>query len=515
MTEAKHLESLTKRIAELEEVHRLARSLTSVNTLYETLEEISRCALVLCQAEHASITLFSSDIDATVKTLVRTPSQNAAAFDHVLNALIGGWVLHHRQPFQSTDVCNDLAIHTPRILKQGIHSVAAVPLTSHETIIGVLTVAHSSAKNCFGDDAVRLLNNLAPLTAKSIERVQLLGSLKSERERLHIIHPYGLKHNLLLAESELMKQVVEQIKAVAKSQATILVTGETGTGKELAACEIHERSERASGPFLAVNCAAIPPSLAESELFGHEQGSFTGATTMLKGKFEMAHGGTLFLDEISAMPLEFQPKLLRVLETRTINRVGSSNPIPVDVRLVAASNKDLQAAVARGEFREDLYYRLNVVPIDIPPLRHRREDIPSLARHFLAEFSGNAKQFCAGALELLKRCDWKGNVRELRNVVERISLLHHGYEITAEDARHFLHVSSGSDVEVLRSTLRQFLASKKSGSDILTEMERHLVQLALDLSEGSITHASAILGIDRNALSRRIEKFQLKSSDSQ
>ncbi|MGH2567433.1 MAG: sigma 54-interacting transcriptional regulator, partial [Bacteroidota bacterium] len=253
-------------------------------------------------------------------------------------------------------------------------------------------------------------------------------------------------------------------------------------------------------------------TLFESELFGHEKGAFTGATEVRKGKFELAHDGTLFLDEVSAMPLELLPKLLRVLEERTLNRVGSSVQIKVDVRLIAASNKDLLQAVRAGEFREDLYHRLNVVPILIPTLSDRVEDIPLLAKVFLGDFSHQTKRFAHDALELLSKMNWRGNVRELRNIVERISIFISSSEITAA---HINTLGIGNDAhtsEELTTVLRALIRSNNANIDLLDTVEKQLIELALKETGGNVSKASQLVGIDRNALQRRIEKFGLGKS---
>ncbi len=230
-----------------------------------------------------------------------------------------------------------------------------------------------------------------------------------------------------MGESSALKSVLEEVSLVAPTDATVLILGETGTGKELIARAIHERSNRSSRPFIRVNCAAIPPSLIASELFGHERGAFTGALQRRLGRFEAAHGGTIFLDEIGELPMETQIALLRVLQEREFERVGSSQPISVDVRIIAATNRDLKAAVAAGTFRQDMFYRLNVFPIQVPPLRERIDDIPLLVEHFVERYAQKAgKKFSdikMDTIEMLQAYDWPGNIRELQNVIERAVIL--------------------------------------------------------------------------------------------
>src|SRR5882672_8868291 len=243
----------------------------------------------------------------------------------------------------------------------------------------------------------------------------------------------------LIGESEAMKKLDEQIRSAAPSNSRVLITGENGSGKEIVARTLHRLSQRAEQPFVDVNCAAIPEELIESELFGHRKGAFTGAIDERKGKFELADGGTLFLDEVGDMSVRTQAKVLRVLQEQTFQKVGGQQPITVDVRVIAATNKDLESEIARGTFRDDLYYRLNVVPIAVPPLRSRGNDIVLLAEHFLRRFSAETgtprKKLSSGAATKLKAYHWPGNVRELRNVIERLAILLRGDSIEAEDVQ--------------------------------------------------------------------------------
>jgi len=278
-----------------------------------------------------------------------------------------------------------------------------------------------------------------PVSAKQLHgvlsRVMKPSILKDEVSSLHRELQRTGRFGHLVGTSAAMTRVYEQVARVAGTSVTVFLTGESGTGKELVARTLHDLSRRRAKPFLAVNCGAISPQLIESEIFGHEKGSFTGADRQHQGFFERAHGGTLFLDEITEMPLELQVKLLRVLETGTFLRVGSTTPLETDVRIVAASNRDPTQAVANGRFREDLLYRLNVFPIELPPLRDRPEDLPLLVEHFLGEIGqreGVAKKASPAAIQRLAEHHWPGNVRELRNVLQRAYVMAAGVEITDE-----------------------------------------------------------------------------------
>ena len=331
------------------------------------------------------------------------------------------------------------------------------------------------------------------LVAKLVEHQRLL----EENISLHRKLEERYRFENIITKSSKMQQVIELIKVVAKSNATALIIGETGTGKELVARAIHSQSYRKDKPFVAVSCAALPESLLESELFGHEKGAFTGAHAQRKGKFEVAHRGTLFLDEIGEMSANIQVHLLRVLEEKEFTRVGGNEPIKVDVRVVSATNKDMKEAVANGQFREDLYYRLNVVTIELPPLRERREDIPLLAEHFLKKFAlENQKRvtgFSPEATEFILRYDWPGNVRELENAIERAVILAKGSLIGIADLPH-------QSLSLAYSAL-----PGKS----LKEMEKNHIWGVLSEMRGNYTEAARILGITRMTLYNKVKEYGL------
>jgi DNA-binding NtrC family response regulator len=294
-----------------------------------------------------------------------------------------------------------------------------------------------------------------------------------------------------------MQRVIEVIKIVAKSNATILITGESGTGKELVARAIHSQSQRRDKPFIAVSCAALPESLLESELFGHEKGSFTGAYTQMKGKFEIANRGSLFLDEIGDMSANIQVHLLRVLEEKEFTRVGGNELVKVNARVIAATNKDLKQAVANGEFREDLYYRVNVVTIELPPLRDRKEDVPLLAQHFLKEFAvENQKDitgFSTDAADFLFKYDWPGNVRELENAIERAVILARSPSIQVTDLPQEGQLTAGSAPQ----------------GEVLKEVEKNHILKTLIETRGNYSQTARILGISRMTLYNKVRAYAL------
>jgi DNA-binding NtrC family response regulator len=309
----------------------------------------------------------------------------------------------------------------------------------------------------------------------------------------------------IVSQDKAMQEIFQLIKKVALTSTNILITGESGTGKQLIARSIHRQGNRRNGPFVAINCAAIPSELMESEMFGHEKGAFTGAHTRTIGKFEHANGGTLFLDEVSVLRSDLQAKLLRVLQEREIERIGSNKPIKIDIRVISATNSNLEDAVAQGKFRQDLYFRLNVVPIPIPPLRERKEDIPLLAKHFLNKFNIALNKkvlgFSGKALDGLTRYHWPGNIRELENLIERIVVLSPGNEpIDLEDIPLEILIDSRQNMEDLEP--------KKTGLIKIREaFERRIILNVLEATEWNQTEAAKILKVNRNTLIQKAKQF--------
>jgi len=337
----------------------------------------------------------------------------------------------------------------------------------------------------------------------TIERVLKLDALKRENARLRgeigRLHGFGE----LIGESAPMKETYRVLNTVAGNKSTVLVSGESGTGKELVARTIHERGALAAHPFVAINCAGLSETLLDSQLFGHRRGAFTGAVHDHDGVFRAAEGGTLFLDEVAEIPLSLQAKFLRAVEQREVTPLGASLPVPVDVRLIAATNRDLEGEVRAGRFRQDLYYRLNVVHLALPPLRARPEDIPLLAEHFLRRFSREyqvaAKRLAAEVMERLRTYAWPGNVRELQNTIERAFALAAAETITLDDLPAAVRGLPSPDAP----------AVDLSDVPTLEEAERRLFAAALRKSGGNKNEAARLLGIDRQRLYRKIEKYGL------
>ncbi len=331
------------------------------------------------------------------------------------------------------------------------------------------------------------------LKAKKIE-------LENEQLKVQLDSKYGLEN--IIGRSPAMQEVFDTIRQVASSRATVLIQGESGTGKELVAKAIHQLSPRNKGAFVAVHCAALSQNILESELFGHEKGAFTGAMERRIGRFEKADGGSLFLDEISEIDASVQVKILRALEERQVERVGGDTPVDVDTRLIAATNRDLKAMVEEGDFREDLFYRLYVVVITLPPLRERQDDILLLLNHYLAVFNEeNAKQiegFTPAAYEMLSAYDWPGNIRELRNLVERMVVLARGKVLDVSDIPSQVRerVTGGGEVRI-------------DAELTVDEMEKRMIIQALEKTNGNRTKAAEKLGISRRTLHRKLNQYEI------
>jgi len=413
----------------------------------------------------------------------------------------------------------------------GLDLLSTLKEEKPETLVVIMT-AESSMKNTVEAMKRGAYDYLAkPFDLDEVEAILVKAEVaRHVSEEVHRLRDEVKNHyqvnRAIIGNSSAMQGVYKILGRVAPSDATVLIYGESGTGKELVARAVHFNSPRLGKPFLAINCAAIPRDLLENELFGHERGAFTGATERKSGKFEQANGGTLFLDEIGDMPLELQAKLLRVLQEKEITRTGGSNVIPVDVRIVAATNQDLREKVQNKEFREDLYFRLNVVPIPLPPLRRRQEDIPLLVEFFLGhirqELGVPAQQVSDEALKLLMSYPWPGNVRELENYLQRAALLSTNPVLTPDDFPDLLqaglndaendHSLEALIANKLRASLTQMDVQELDNlyNMVLEQMERPLIKIILEKTRGNQVRTAEILGINRNTLRKKITQLGIE-----
>ncbi len=408
-------------------------------------------------------------------------------------------------------LCNDVPTSsrispTPSLVITQTQSLLAVPLRVYEKIIGVIYLATNDVLLRFDEAHLQLATAIGGIAAVSIENVRRLEWLEAETRRLaeEINNENGI-----IGNSPNIRAVQRFIAKAAPTDSTVLIRGESGTGKELVARAIHARSRRAARPFVALNCAALTETLLESELFGHEKGAFTGAHALKKGKLEIADGGTVFLDEIGEMPITLQAKLLRVLQDKTFERVGGVKPIQADIRLIAATNRNLEEAIAANLFRADLYYRLNVVSVTSPPLRERKDDIPTLATHFARKLGESCKRHITGiapdAMQALANYDWPGNIRELQNAVERAVVLGSTDIILLEDLPETI-----LDSQQPRTAPLSASEAPASYLDAAREAKKKSILQAIERAGGNITEAAQLLGIHASNLHRLIRTLGIR-----
>jgi Nif-specific regulatory protein len=395
--------------------------------------------------------------------------------------------------------CGDLRKVESLVASQ-VRSLLCVPLTVFQRVIGCIYLDSNSLENRLHEQHLQLVTAIAGISAVALENARRLQWLEKENERLTVEIS---QERSLVGEGLRMKEVYQFVKRVAPTDSTVLIEGESGTGKELAARALHRNSPRANKPFIAINCAAIPETLLESDLFGHERGAFTGAAGLKKGRLEVADSGVVFLDEIGELAPVLQVKLLRVLQEREFERVGGTHPIKVDVRIIAATNCNLDQAVREGTFRRDLYYRLAVLKVTMPALRERREDIPLLARHFVQKHAKHCKvkprPISREALSCMINYDWPGNVRELENAIERALVLGSSDMILPEDLPESL----------LERTPPPEMTEAKYHAAV-KDLKKQLIRDAVEQTQGSYAEAARLLGVHPNYLHRLIRNLELK-----
>jgi transcriptional regulator with GAF, ATPase, and Fis domain len=411
-------------------------------------------------------------------------------------------VVRERAGLVVNDVLSDKGLSQVRTVTElQIRSVLCVPLIAAGKILGTIYLDSQHRTDQFDETRLQVMSAIAGIAALALGNVEHIERLQKENQQLQV--EINLEHNMV-GSSQSMQKVFQLIRRVAPTESTVLIEGESGTGKELAARAIHRNSPRAEGPFVAINCAAIPDSLLESELFGHEKGAFTGANALKKGKLEAAAGGTLFLDEIGELAAGMQAKLLRVLQEREFERVGGTHPVKLDGRIVAATNRSLADAVEKGIFRNDLYHRLNVVVLTMPGLRERHEDIPVLAEYFIAKISRKCKtrpkQLSPEAKTCLMKYQWPGNIRELENALEHAIVLGSSNTILPDDLPEAI-VEMGSSALPLNVHYHA----------AITDFKKQLVREAFRQAKGNYLEAAINLGMHPNSLLRLVRNLDLKS----
>jgi len=476
-----------------------SETLNSVRGLAALQHKVLEAVLETSSADRAAILLteqgtngFSSAIGWDRRL---GPNQPIQVSQTILNQVLG-----ENLAVLCNDVPSDQALReVESLLAPRVRSVLSVPLEVQDKVLGALYLDTSSQNVRFDAELLQLVTALGNIAALAIENASHVERLGDENRRLQ--QEINIQHSMV-GESQRMREVYQFVSRVAARESTVLIQGESGTGKELVARAIHKNSGRADRPFVAINCAAIVDTLLESELFGHERGAFTGAVGQKKGKLEIAEGGTVFLDEVGELAAPLQAKLLRVLQEREFERVGSTRPIKLDIRLIAATNVDLNEASHAGKFRQDLYYRLNVVSLEVPPLRTRPEDIPLLAAFFTARYSEKVNRRVAGispkARACLLRYPWPGNVRELENAIERAVVLGSTELILPEDLPDSILEETASSEEPITAL-----------HEGIREAKKKLIEQAIEQANGNYTEAAGILGVHPNHLFRLIRTLKL------
>ncbi|MCR5171859.1 MAG: sigma-54-dependent Fis family transcriptional regulator [Treponema sp.] len=498
---------------------RINSNYSDVNAL---MVYILESAMRLVECESSSLLLVNKE-DESLRFVVALGPKGAEAMNiPVEKSSIAGWVAEKNEAVVIDNVGSDPRFSTTVQNKTGYitTTMIAIPMRIRGQCIGVIELLNKSNNRKFDNEDLEILELLSNQAAIAYTNADSFRTAKDNISVLQSNVASGTEYHSFVAKSAQVLDLLHVIDEVATANTTILITGESGVGKELFAEQIHLKSNRNGKPFIRVNCAALSPALLESELFGHVKGAFTDAVSDREGRFEAADGGTLFLDEIGELPLELQAKLLRVLQNHSFERVGSSKTINVDVRIVAATNRDLEKMVSEGTFRSDLYYRLNVMPLNIVPLRERKEDILPLAQFFLTKFSNETKKnfegFSTSAINALYAYYWPGNVRELENSVERACVLGKPPYIQAEDLRIS---SAGAGAADTKTCFDKIASEVLEGSDgdrslktAINKFKAAYVKKVLNETSWNQTEAGKILGIQRTYVSRLLNELHIREN---
>jgi Nif-specific regulatory protein len=477
--------------------------------IHSLLTQILDSATRLCEGEASSLLLVNHETqELYFEVALGSKGAEVKKFTVKLGEGIVGWVAKHNKSIVVNDVVNDKR-HLSAISKQiGYPSktIMAVPMRNKGECIGVIEILNKKNEKYFSQDDLEWLEIFANQAALAIQNAKSFEKVRDEIRLLQDQLKTDKGYHTLIAKSPIMLEKIDMIDRIAKTDSSVLILGESGVGKEIFAEQIHLRSPRSQAPFVRVNCAALPEGLLESELFGHVKGAFTSAYQTRQGRFELADGGTIFLDEIGDLPLALQAKLLRVIQQKTFEKVGSDVSVTVNVRILAATNKDIERLVEKGEFRSDLYYRLNVLPIYIPPLRQRPEDIPELAAFFLKKCMRETKKqfegFSNEAMETMLSYAWPGNIRELENCVERACVIGKDKWILREDL--FLKSGAGPDQEG---------EGNRSLKTAINIFKAHFIHKVLEENNWNQTEAAKALDIQRTYLSRLIKELEINSKE--
>ena len=497
---------LNRRVRELETLNRTASLIGSTMEVEKILKIVVDEAVSLTESDQGSISIIRPEAPSGMTTIIRGEQSELRGITHSVDQSLCGWVLENKKPLLVEDLSKDDRFPGFRGKGCEIKSVLSAPLRVKDHIIGVITLYNIRENAAFTEDDVRFVSILSSQSAHVIEGARLLE--KVCRENVLLKKEVGGRYQFknIIGRSPAMRSVFTLLERGVSSEANVVLQGESGTGKELVAKAIHVNGPRREGRFVPVECGAIPDNLLESELFGHVKGAFTGAVKDKAGLFQEANGGTLFLDEISTMDLNLQAKLLRVLQEREVRPVGATIPKKVDVRIISASIENLRDLVALGSFREDLFFRLNVVTLNVPPLRHRKEDIPLLANHFLGRFQNptgtKRRKFSPETMRLLELYSWPGNVRELENVVERAVTL-------ASSEEEEIGPKHLPDDIFPKGNVLPFQTDQHTLKNLLREVKRRAIVDALERHKYNKTKAAEALGISRQGLIKMLKEIHI------
>lgn len=490
---------------------------TSVESVLRTI--VDR-AMLLADADRGAI-LLSRDGEGLEAAVARSRDGEDLAPDEVLSRSLPQRVLERGEPVVLPDVADHEQGLPQSVIRSSLRSVLCVPLPGGDKPLGVLYADGRRPAQSFGAAELAVFEALAIHGAVAIQRARMLDEERRvdlNRQRRLTDEIEALRARLgsdaPIGQSAAMRAALDVLRRVASSDVTVLLTGETGTGKEVLARYLHRLSQRAKAPFVVVDCGAIPEGLIESELFGHERGAFTGATTASEGRFREANGGTVFLDEIGELPLLLQTRLLRVLQEKTVQPIGARGRVPVDVRVICATHDDLVERVSTGQFRADLCYRISVLPVSVPALRERGDDITLLAQHFLGRFAsasaGRFTGFTREAREALLAHAWPGNVRELENRVHRAAILAQPPYVTKSDLGLGRPGAGRAEPEELEITLPPL---QQARADATVRFERHYLHEVLRRSNGNVTHAAELAGVSRGLLQRMLREHDIDRTE--
>ncbi len=474
-------------------LHDFSARLMGKHRLSDLLDELMDAVIEITNADKGFLILMEGD-NLDVKVARNLKRENIADAVSQLSDSIIAKVVKSRRPVIISDAMNDDEFGAAKsVMDLRLTSVVCVPLLERGTLLGIIYVGNSSIVQLFTKDTLKVLTIFAAQASLIVANALLLDELRHDNRQLHD-KLEQMRFGDIIGTSPAMQEVFRKIEKVAGTDISVLITGETGTGKELIAREIHNRSQRRDKPFITINCGAIPENLLESELFGHVKGAFTGAVSNKQGKFHVADSGTLFLDEIGEMPLSLQVKILRAIQEKVVVRVGDTRPESVDIRIVAATNRELESEIQHGRFREDLYYRLNVVNLHLPPLRDRGEDVVVIARYllnrFASEYDSKVKGFSPNAAVGIRKYRWPGNIREMENRIKKAIVLSEGTMIGPDD------------IGLTGDELPQILPL----SDAKDKFQREYINEVLALNNGNRTKTARDLGVDPRTIFRHLEK---------